>query len=316
MSQIILLTINLIAAYKTFETESGKHMKKSIKNILQNQKIMFLRTLTKRYFTDGVGSSAAALAYYLIFSMFPFLIFISVLLSFLNLPPLTTDNFYNIIPIDVLNLVNDYLSQISEMRNASLLFWGLFFTVYATMRAISCLSRSISRAYRLKEKRTFPRYQIQALLFTLIMMVTIFSALIILTFGRTLLTYLSRFLSLDHDIINVWSILRFAVLALLLFTLLFLLYYWLPNKHFSARQVLPGTLAALISWLIVSAGFAFYVENMANYSVVYGSIGAVIVLLLWLYFSAIIIIMGSEFNSVLADQKKPRAPGKLIPIKK
>lgn len=291
-------------------------MKKAIQAFLQKPKILFLRALIKRYFNDGVGRSAAALAYYLMFSLFPFLIFLSVLLSFLNLPPLTTETFYNLIPMDILNLINDYLAQIAQMRNSSLLFWGLFFTVYATMRAINCLSRSISRAYRLKEKRTFPRYQIQALVFTLFMMVTIFSALILLTFGRTVLTYLSRFISLDHNIINVWSILRFVVLALLLFLLLFLLYYRIPSRHFTARQVLPGTLVALVSWLVVSTGFAFYVENMANYSVVYGSIGAVIVLLLWLYFSAIIIIMGSEFNSVLADQKKPRSPGKLIPNKK
>ena len=86
--------------------------------------------------------------------------------------------------------------------------------------------------------------------------------------------------------------------------MLALLYYLVPNSHYRFPDILPGTLSALVSWLLFSIGFAYYVENMANYSVLYGSIGAVIVLLLWLYLSATVLIMGAELNCVLNDRKR------------
>ena len=250
-----------------------------------------VQSLIKRYFSDNVGRSAAALAYYLIFSLFPFLILISSIISFLDLPDFTVESFKGLIPVDIIELANSYLSHISEIKNASLLLFGFVFTTYFTMRAVNCLLQSIHRAYR------------------------VFVALGLMTFGKNLLTWLSGWIPIDMGSISLWNLLRFVILAAVLFMVLLTLYYLVPNRLYTVRQVMPGTFASLLSWLVFSIGFAFYVENMGRYSVVYGSIGAAIVLLLWLYFSAITLIMGAEFNYLLVNRPSKKA-GKRQKIKK
>ncbi len=262
------------------------------------------KSLIRRYFSDGVGRSAAALAYYLIFSLFPFLILLSAILSFLDLPPLTEESFRGLIPADIVEIVNSYLGHIAEIKNASLLFFGLVFTVYFTMRAVNCLLQSIHRAYRIQAKYTFLRHQLHVFLTTVFLIFIVFFSLALMTLGRSVLTWLSGWLPLDKASIDAWNVLRFVFLAAVLFTVLLMLYFLVPNRQYSVKQVLPGAFAALLTWLAYSIGFAFYVENMGRYSVVYGSIGAVIVLLLWLYFSAITVIMGAELNHLLANRPK------------
>ena len=246
-----------------------------------------VQSLIKRYFSDNVGRSAAALAYYLIFSLFPFLILISSIISFLDLPDLTVESFKGLIPVDIIELANSYLSHISEIKNASLLLFGFVFTIYFTMRAVNCLLQSIHRAYRVKSKFSFWRHQLHVFLTTIFLIVIVFVAL-----G-----------------------LRFVILAAVLFMVLLTLYYLVPNRLYTVRQVMPGTFASLLSWLVFSIGFAFYVENMGRYSVVYGSIGAAIVLLLWLYFSAITLIMGAELNYLLVNRPSKKA-GRQQKVKK
>lgn len=258
----------------------------------------------KRYFQDEVGRSAAALAYYLLFSFFPLLIFLSSLISFLDLPPLSAESFQALIPADIIEIVNTYLTHIAEVKNGHMLLFGLFFTLYFTMRAVDCLMRSIKRAYRVNEKKVFPLHQIQVFLYTIFLMVIIFASLLLMTIGRTVLTFLARFFPIPTESINFWNVVRFFILAAMLFFALSLLYLLVPGKRQSLRQVLPGTIGALISWLIFSMGFAYYVEHMAHYSVVYGSIGAIIVLLLWLYCSSITLILGAELNCAIINKNK------------
>jgi membrane protein len=278
-------------------------MKRRIRIVATKGRPSLLRCLISRYFTDQVGQNAAALAYYLVFSFFPLLIFLSVLLGFLDLPPIIADPYQAFIPIDIIQIANAYLEHISEVKNPYLLALGLVFTIYFTMRAMNCLLCALHRAYRIKPKSSLFKNQLWTFVATVMLMVIIFFTLILLTLGQHVLTFLSGIIPIDAGSINQWNILRFLVLAVVLFLSIMVLYYYVANKKYTLRSVMPGTLAALCSWLIFSIGFAYYVENMGNYSVVYGSIGAVIVLLLWLYCSAITLIMGAEFNHILLERK-------------
>ena len=263
-----------------------------------------IQNLLKRFFQDEVGRSAAALAYCLLFSFFPFLIFISTLISFLDLPPLSTSTFQSLIPSDIIEIINSYLSHIEGLKNGHLLLFGLFFTLYFSMRAVDCLTRAIRRAYRVTEQKVFPWHQIQVLLYTVSLIILIFASLLLMTIGRTVLTFLAKFLPIHADSINFWNIVRFVILAVMLFFALSFLYSFVPGKRQSLRQVLPGTIAALVSWLIFSIGFSYYVEHMAHYSVIYGSIGAIIVLMLWLYCTSATLILGAELNCSIANKNK------------
>ena len=93
-------------------------------------------------------------------------------------------------------------------------------------------------------------------------------------------------------------------MALLMLAALGALYAFSMDKRPPIRQILPGIIAALISWMIVSIGFSFYVENFAHYSLIYGTMGAMIVLLMWLYITALVLILGAEFNAALIQRRK------------
>lgn len=266
----------------------------------KNKFVWFMVELVHRYFADSIGKSAAALAYYFVFSFFPFIIFISMVFSFLNIGTLTfAKEVQALIPADIIEIVNLFLRHITEEKSSALLVFGLVFSIWFPMRAVNSIMQSVNHAYRVKRKRNFLVRHSIVFIFTLFLMVAIFGALVIVIVGKNLLTFLSVFLHISNTSINLWGEIRFLILAVMLFIVLSLMYYISPMERFSKRYIIPGALAALVSWLIISAGFAFYVENMANYSVVYGSIGAIIVLLIWLYLSAVTILMGAEFNHVL-----------------
>ena len=104
----------------------------------------------------------------------------------------------------------------------------------------------------------------------------------------------------------MWNSLRFVILALLLFATLGILYAMSQDRRQPALYIVPGTLCALVAWMLLSMGFSFYVENFANYSVIYGTLGAVIVLLIWLFLSAATLIMGAEVNGMIQEWHQNR----------
>ncbi len=278
----------------------------SMKQIWDEKRIViFVRLLIQRYFHDEIGRAAAALTYYLLFSFFPLIIFVSGILSYSSLSPaLIADELENLLPAVVIDLFAAYLQHINEAQSLQIVLFGLIFSFYFPMRAVSFIMRSVNRAYRIKEKEPVFRHYVSVFLYTLVVMGTFLSALFLLTFGSSLMTHFATSFRISPGFIRVWSSLRFLVLGLLLFLVLCLLYRLSARSLAPMRYNMPGALAALVSWMAISLGFSYYVENMANYSLLYGSIGAIIVLLLWLYFSAVTILMGAEFNHVLLMMRR------------
>ena len=129
---------------------------------------------------------------------------------------------------------------------------------------------------------------------------TILASLLLLAFGRTIISFLAKFnIILSADFINMWVYLRFIIMAGICMIVITALYCIAPSRPVKILNALPGAVAAVSMWIIVSALFSFYVEHMSKYSLLFGSIGAIIVLLLWLYIAAVILLMGAEINSVL-----------------
>lgn len=266
--------------------------------------LAFVRSLVERYFDHEVGRAGAALAYYLIFSFFPFLIFVSMLLGFLRLPQVGMGSeLHRLIPEEIIGIINMFLQHVTEMRSSTALFFGLFFTIFFSMRAVDSLMVSVNRAYGARELRGPVAHQIVVFFFTIFLMFSIFASLLLITIGQNLLTFLARFIPISGAAIQLWNGLRFVILGAILFVVLTLLYGLSLKKQPALRHVYPGAILSMAGWMIFSAGFSFYVENLGRYSALYGSIGAVIVLLLWLYLSAIMLIIGAEFNAALAEKR-------------
>lgn len=259
--------------------------------------------LVGRYFRHGVGNSAAALTYYMIFAFFPFLILLVAVLGMLRLPPLDITTLRTFIPADVIALMNSFLLHTQQATSAPLFFFGFVFSAYFPLRAVSCLMDFLGQAYDEKHKRHLAHQGLVIFLFSVGLVVAVVGSILILLAGRRFLLWASAFLPLSLAGIELWNLLRFFLLGALLLLVLTLLYLVAPGKKITLRQALPGAVGSLLCWLAYTIGFSFYVEHMGHYSVIYGSIGAIIVLLMWLYATAVTVIMGAELNAALAHKK-------------
>lgn len=267
---------------------------------------IFIR-LIKRFLIHDIGRSAAALAYYFLFSMFPTLILITMLLTWLKLPPLFIEMLKGIVPQDVLDIMTAYMEHINKVnsntKNISLLIGSILLLFYFTMRAMNCVVRNIRTAYGYKSTKSPLRQQLNLFAATFFMMVGMLFSLVLINVGSRMLHFLSPVLHLTSTSINIWNLFRFVILAVVLFTVLFLIYYLIPGRVHTPKRVLPGTFLAMFSWLAFSIIYAFYVENISNYSLLYGTLGAAIVLLLWLYFSGFVLIIGAEVNGIYLEMR-------------
>ena len=267
----------------------------------------FLTRIAGRYFDHEVPRQGAALAYYLLFMLFPFLIFLSSLLGLLKVDISSISRSLEaLLPSGVIDVVEMYLRYVSETSSTAMLWFGLVFSIYFPMRAADCLMQAVRRAYRLDRPKNQILYLGKVLLYTVFLLVAISLTLTLATIGRAALGFAGRFVEVPEAFIDLWIGLRFLVLGVVVFAAVGILYAMAQDRRQPARNVVPGVLVALLGWMMVSAAFSFYVENFANYSVIYGALGTIIVLMMWLNMSAAALIMGAEVNGVLMSMREEK----------
>ena len=265
--------------------------------------------MVQRYYAHDVARDSAALTYYLLFAIFPLLIFISTLLGLLELDiAYITSVLEPLFPADVLNVVRSYLEYVSANPSRQLLWFSLVFSIWFPMRASGCLMHSLRKAFGRSAPESLWRSQLRILLFTAWLIVVIAVTLCLVVVGRTVLEFVGQFVSVTEAFITAWSSLRFVVLALVMVVTLVLLYMLSQGQRRPLREVLPGVASSLAAWMVLSMAFSYYVEHVGQYSVLYGSIATVIVVLLWLYMSGQVLILGAEFSAALTEAKKTAAP--------
>lgn len=262
--------------------------------------------LFQNYFHHSVGKKAAALAYYLLFALFPILIFISNLIGMLELDIMEiTHLLQSFIPYDVVKVIESYLEYVSQASSSTLLWFALIFAIFFPMRAIKGLMDDIRFAYHLDPPKNKFLYTLRQFIYTIILLFVIGITLILSTLNE-----LPSFLPISDMILLFYQYLRFIPIIFFMFIALGTLYTFALDHRPTLKEVSPGIVFALIAWLLVSILFSFYVDNFANYSLIYGTLGAIIILMLWLYFTSIILIMGAELNAIIKKGLHLRNPHK------
>lgn len=263
-----------------------------------------VRLLFANYFRHDVGRNGAALAYYLLFTLFPLLIFVSSLLGLLELDVASIIQALSpFLPRDILDLLGTYLDYAAQTSSSSMLWFSLIFSIYFPMRAAKSLMDAVRRAYHLPKSSRPVVYALRQLVFTVVLLVVIAVALIVSTLGQKVLSYFSNALTLPQLLVTLWHYLRFLLLAVIMFAALGTIYALAQDQRQRVSAIVPGAVGAVLAWLAASVGFSFYVENFARYSLIYGTLGTVIVLMIWLYLTATILIMGAELNAALRTVK-------------
>ena len=271
----------------------------------RNRFLRFICLMVQRYLRHSVGIHSAALAFYLLFTIFPFLIFISALLGLLHLDVAgILLALGDLVPRAVVDFVEVYLTYVRDNSSLQLMLFGLFFSIYFPMRATNSLMRSVRIAYHLGPPRAALTHLIKTLLYTVLLMVAIALTLVLMTVSDRLLAYGVEYLRLPLFVAELWARLRFPTIAVVGYFALFFLYALAQDARQPWRTIWPGPLAALGAWMAFSWLYAWYVENVAHYSLLYGSIGTIIVLLIWLNVSAMTLIMGAGCNGALISFRK------------
>lgn len=277
--------------------------------------VRIIRQLTVRYFQDTVSRSAAELAYYLLFALFPTLIFLNAALSLLHLSEESLPaNLGAVLPPQVLEIISSYLSYIQGLDARVLLYACLALAVYAISRSMVSLMRSVSRAYRIPRQGFLN--SIIALIMAVAMMAVTVLLLVLLMVSENLLLQINQVVTVPPILIQIWGVLRLTVAPLLMFGFLAGFYAVVSFGKYTFLQALPGAGAAVVSWFVLTTGFSYYMSNFSRYSILYGSLAAFMVLMLWLHLTGTVFIMGGELNHALAQAKRAAHPAdELIIVK-
>lgn len=259
------------------------------------QKVILLTI--QGYFDNKVGHNAAAMTYYLLFAMFPFFIFVTSLLGLLHLPTLTLDGqITRFLPEDVVVFLNLAIEHITKSSNNALLTFGLVFSVWFPLRAVSNLMEAINDIYGEEKSGS---HSIRTAILTALTIVLIPAMLLLLLLGERVLGFVGEYIPISAEFITGWSRMRFVPMAAALLFMLSAVYFFSPSKIQKARYILPGAILSMGVWMLFSLIFSYYVDHMGRYSIIYGSIGVIIALLVWMDWSMIAMLMGAVFNVAL-----------------
>jgi membrane protein len=263
-----------------------------------------------KLFEDEVFGRAAQLAYYWLFSLFPLLIFLTTLLAFLPLSN-NIDQWIgaldNVLPPDAFTLVRTTFTEITTQQRHGLLSFSILVTIWAMSSGMESIMGALDKAFDVRVSRPWWRGRLLSILLTLGLSIFIIAALALLFFGGTISEQVAQVFGFSQTFKTVWSLAQWPIVITLLLLGLELVYYFAPNikrgKHGQRLEwFTPGTIFALVFWLLISFGFRFYVSRFGNYNATYGTLGGVMVLMLWLYFTGIAILVGGEINSVTRKQ--------------
>lgn len=282
---------SLLIIYKVLYDNGKEKIMKIIKQLLNRMKV------------HHIESFSSQIAFYLMLSIFPFIILLFMLLTSLSISYADQMVFiYNAIPNEVASIIKEYLNYSQQFSN-SFLSPLLIISMWMSSNAIIALMKSLNIAYDLEETRNYFIRKFLAILCTLMTIILIATALIIPTLAINVMAFIRRYLNVPEMHIMIFNSLRIVWSASVFILVLGGLYFILPNKKVALKEVIPGTLFSFIGLVVISNLFAYFVTEFSSYSLVYGSLAAVIVLLIWMFLCGLILMLGGELNAIY-NQKK------------
>ena len=276
------------------------------------RQLEFPKRVVQATLDDEVPDLAAGLAYRFLFAIFPFAIFLAALAGFAaqlaglqdpsgQLMGAVTDN----LPPDIAAQVRPQLDAVLGNTKPGLLSIGAVLALWAAMGGIGAVMKAMNSAYDVEETRGFVPRTLRAALLTVLGALGILIAFVTVVGGSLLTQQAVRTFGIPDAAWSAASLLRFPVVLLLVAVAVAILYRYGPNVAVSARYTFVGGLAFAVLWLVATVVFGIYVANFANYSNTYGALGGAVVLMLWFYITALLLLVGAELTAQLAKEREP-----------
>ena len=269
--------------------------------------IKLVKAFVNRVFEDRVLDLSAQCAYYFLFSIFPFLIFVITLIGFL---PFTSEDVLNFvsehIPVKSNQLIEKNIHMVVDVKRKGTLSLSLIFSLWTASRGMDAIVYALNRSYRIEKERSFIHSKILSIILTIGMILVFFSALVLTVFGQKVQALVHMFFHIPENNIIVSNTFRWVITLIIATLTLIALYYIAPNTCISCKDVIPGAILAAVGWQISSVIFAMYVNYFETFSATYGGLGGVIILMTWFYLSAMIIMMGGIINAMLPEWRSSK----------
>jgi membrane protein len=269
---------------------------------------------------DEVTERAAALSYYFLFALFPALLFLTALLSFLPVEGLQERLMAytrEVLPPDAASTVERTMTEVVGARRTGLVSIGLLVTLWASSNGMVSLMNTMNVVFDVTERRPLLKRRLLAIVLTLTFAVFIVAALVLMVFGPPIGAMVAGWLGLGDVFKRAWAVVNIPIVIACALIGIQLVYYLAPAGARRWRWVTPGATFALLAWLVMSYGLRLYVGRFANYSATYGSIGGVILLMLWLYLSSVVFLVGAEIDAevraaALETERDQRPPVRAV----
>ena len=275
------------------------------------------RAVRNFFFEHPMATYAAALAYRGLFGLFPFVFILVVLVGALGFPDLldramdeASAQSSRYVPNQLEPVLEPAREQVrpllgmieraEKQAGSKLLIFGVAVALWSVSAVARTLSEAFNVAYQVAETRRWWRQLILSLAFGPILALVVVVSIALMLIGPQLVGSIAALVDLDELFVRLWGWLRFPVALLLLAVVLSVVYRMGPNAKQRFRSVVPGAALAVALWAISSVGFSIYLANFANYGVTYGSIGAAVGLLFYLYLCASVVLFGAELNAAIS----------------
>lgn len=271
---------------------------KTIKNIIQS-------VVENDFF-----GMASEMGFMLTIGICPLILFLTALFGYIGKHTFMNPIFIfmqNIMPADALNVIKIVLNEVFFVSKGGLLaVLGVCITLFLSTNTVAIVAKGLNRAYKVKETRSFLYSRLLALIMVFVHALVLFLSITLIVFGKVIIKFMVAYFGMTDLLANWILFLRWPIAFFTLFIMAYLSYYILPDlsgkEKLRRHSALPGSIFFCISWLIGSWGFSIYVNNLHTYNFVYGTIAGFAVMMMWLYYTSILILIGGEINSQLYEK--------------
>lgn len=273
-------------------------------NVLEPIK-KYLTNLVNRVIMDDFFGMAAEMGFWFAIGIFPFMLLVMSFFGWLGKKSLMMPIIHfldSVAPNQSVGLIKEVLEEVVIFQSGGLVaLFGLFVTVALSSNAVFVIIKGMNRALGIEEQRNLFTTRALSVMMVFINAFVMFITVNLIIFGKIILQFLLNFVHLSNNFINIVMITRWPVSFVALYIMAYLNYYILPaaqgHEKFKARAAMPGALFFCSFWMIGSWCFSIYINNLNTYNRVYGAIGAFAMLMVWLYWTSLIILIGGEINS-------------------
>ena len=253
---------------------------------------------------------ASEMGFMLCIGICPFMLFLTALFGWIGKHTFMNSIFVfmqNIVPSDALNVINTVLNEIFFYSKGGIVaIIGFCITLFLSTNTMAIVAKGLNRAYKVKETRNFLYSRLLALVMVFVHTLVLFLSITTIVFGKVIVKFLVAYIGMTQHLANIMLFVRWPIAFLTLFILAYLSYYILPDltghEKLRRHSAWPGSIFFCISWLLGSWGFSIYINNLHTYNFVYGTIAGFAIMMMWMYYTSILILIGGEINSQLYDK--------------